>query len=84
MLQILVAEFWAKWLGIELNDNKRELPQTQTRHLGFHIDLRGKMLAITQKHKRKVVAHFNNILALLRAGRGIPCRTIQRLLGLQI
>ena len=81
---MLVAEFWAKWLGIELNDDKREIPQTQTRHLGFRIDLRSKVLAITQKHRRKVVALFNNILALLRAGRGIPCRTVQRLLGLQI
>ena len=81
---MLVAEFWAKWLGIELNDDKRELPQTQTRHLGFRIDLRSKILAITQKHKRKVDALFNNILALLRAGRGIPCRTVQGLLGLQI
>ena len=81
---MLVAEFWAKWLGIELNDDKRELPQTQTRHLGFRINLRSKILAITQRHKRKVVALFNNILALLRAGRGIPCRTVQRLLGLQI
>ena len=81
---MLVAEFWAKWLGIELNDDKRELLQMQTRHLGFRIDLRSKMLAITQKHRRKVMALFNNILALLRAGRGIPCRTVQRLLGLQI
>ena len=81
---MLVAEFWAKWLGIELNDDKRELPQAQTRQLGFRIDLRSKMLAITQKHKRKAVAIFNNILALLRTGRGIPCRTVQRLLGLQI
>ena len=81
---MLVAEFWAKWLGIELNNNKRELPQTQTRHLGFRIDLRSKILPNTQKHKRKVVALFNNILALLRAGRGIPCKTVQVLLGLQI
>ena len=39
---------------------------------------------MTQKHKRKVLAIFNNILALLRAGRRIPCRTVQKLLGLQI
>ena len=76
---MLVAEFWAKWLGIELNDDKSELPQTQTRHLGFRIDLRSKMLTITQKHKRKVVTLFNNILDLLHSGCGIPCRTVQRL-----
>ena len=51
---MLVAEFWAKWLGIELNDDKRELPQMQTRHLGFRTDLRTKMLAITLKHRRRL------------------------------
>ena len=44
MLQIMIAEWWADWLGIELNVSKREPPRTMTRHLGFHIDLKRKSL----------------------------------------
>ena len=29
-LQMLIAEFWARWLGIELNEGKREPPRTST------------------------------------------------------
>ena len=34
-LQILIAEFWAGWLGMELNADKREPPRSESRHLGF-------------------------------------------------
>ena len=83
-LQMLIAEWWAKWLGIELNDQKRELPRVKTRHLGFVIDLLNKRLSITEKHKRRVVAFFDNFLSVVRKRTGIPVRSIQRLLGLQI
>ena len=53
-LQILIAEFWARWLGIELNTDKRESPRTRSRHLGFDVDLKHKIVAITRKHKRKI------------------------------
>ena len=49
-LQMLVEEFWAGWLGIELNADKREPPRSQSRHLGFTVDLRRKLVAVTQKH----------------------------------
>ena len=61
-LQLLVAEFWANWLGIQLNNDKRELPASATRHLGFFIDLQRKAVMITQKHKRKITVFFDNFL----------------------
>ena len=38
-LQILIAEYWIRWLGIQLNTDKRELPSSSTHHLGFVVDL---------------------------------------------
>ena len=32
-LQLLIAEFWAYWLGIELNHEKQKLTSSATRHL---------------------------------------------------
>ena len=81
---MLIAGWWAKWLGIELNDQKREQPRVKTRHLGFVVDLLNKRLSITDKHKRRVVAFFDNFLLVVRKRTGIPVRSIQRLLGLQI
>ena len=54
MLQILIAEYWAAWLGSELNNNKREPPRSSTRHLGLQIDLQHKMVSITMKHRVKL------------------------------
>ena len=65
-LQLLVAEFWANWLGIQLNNDKRELPASATRHLGFFIDLQRKAVMITQKHKRKITVFFDNFLVAAR------------------
>ena len=59
-LQLLIAEYWATWLGIELNYDKREDPRSATRHLGFFIDLNHKFVTITMKHRDRVVAHFNS------------------------
>ena len=84
LLQLLVAEFWAGWLGIELNDNKRELPACGTRHLGFFIDLKRKVVMITQKHKRKITKYFDNFLVAARKMERLSIRGIQRMLGLQI
>ena len=64
MLQILIAEYWAAWLGIELNNNKREPPRSSTRHLGFQIDLQHKMVSITMKHRVKVLTYFNRFYVL--------------------
>ena len=83
-LQMLIAEWWAKWLGIELNDQKRELPRVKTRHLGFVVDLQHKRLSITETHKRRVLAFFSTFLVAIRKNGGIPLKSIQRLLGLQI
>ena len=55
MLQMMIAEWWANWLGIELNVPKRELPRMETRHLCFTINLKEKVISITQKHQRKVM-----------------------------
>ena len=51
---MLVAEYWAEWLGIELNAHKREPCKTETRHLGFRLNLAEKVITITTKHSRKV------------------------------
>ena len=84
LLQLLVAEFWAGWLGIELNDDKRELPASATRHLGFFIELKRKAVMITQKHRRKIATYFDNFLAAARKRERLSIRGIQRMLGLQI
>ena len=84
MLQILIAEYWANWLGIELNHDKRENPRSATRHLGFFVDLKHKMVAITIKHRRKVIAYFDRFMISIRKGGCIPVRSIQKMLGLQI
>ena len=83
-IQLLVAEYWANWLGIELNNNKRELPRSVTRHLGFQIDLEHKMVSITLKHKNRILAFFNRFIVCIRSNGRIPIRDIQRMLGLQI
>ena len=83
-LQMLVAEFWADWLGVELNTDKREPPRSRSRHLGFIVDLGLKLVAVTQKHKRKLLAIFSNIMGMIRRELVIPIKQIQRLLGLQI
>ena len=83
-LQILVAEYWADWLGIELNEDKREPVQASTRHLGFFLDLTDKMLSVTEKHKRKIIAQFNRFLSVVRRRDRIRVNKVQRMLGLQI
>ena len=84
MLQILIAEYWANWLGIELNHDKRKNPRSATRHLGFFIDLKHKMVAITIKHRRKVITYFNCVMLSIRRGGRISVKNIQKMLGLQI
>ena len=67
-----------------MNNEKRELPRTRTRHLGFIVDLEHKRLSITDKHRRKITALFNLFIIKARKRGGIPIRSIQKLLGLQI
>ena len=67
-----------------MNYDKREPAQTATRHLGFFIDLKRKLVTATEKHKRKILTFFNTFLGAARQGKGIKVRTIQKLLGLQI
>ena len=83
-LQLLIAEYWARWLGIELNHDKRELPSRATRHLGFNIDLRLRMVAITMKHRRRIISFFDGLMAIERKNGRIPILRIQKTLGLQI
>ena len=79
---MLINEWLAKWLGIVQNNEKRKLPQAKTRHLWFVVDLKNKGLSITEKHKLKVLAFFNNFLMVVRKQGGIPIWSIQELLGL--
>ena len=81
-LQMLIAEFWARWLGIELNAGKREPPRTSTRHLGFQIDLRDKLVSITKKQKDKILGYFDQFLMCVRKMGRIATKTLQRMLGL--
>ena len=84
MLQMLVAEYWAHYLGIELNNNKRVPPLHATRHLGFWIDLHHKMVSVTAKHKWKILSFFNRGILCAKNNGRIPVKDIQRMLGLQI
>ena len=83
-LQLLIAEFWANWLGIELNHDKRELPSRATRHLGFDIDLRLRMVGITMKHRRRIISFFDGLMLTTRKNGRIPVLRLQKTLGLQI
>ena len=83
-LQMLIAEYWADWVGIELNIHKCEPCKTQKRHLGFQVDLTMKVVSITTKHSRRVVAYFNRFLMLIRKSGRLLIRNLQRMLGLQI
>ena len=82
-LQILIAEYWADQLGIELNHDKREVLKSSTRHLGFFIDLDSKMITITSKHRVKVSQFFDKFLIMRKNGR-LLVKALQRMLGLQI
>ena len=84
MLQILIAEYWAAWLGIELNNKKREPPRSSTRHLGFQIDLQHKMVSITMKHRVKVLSYFDRFILCTEKNGRLHLKEIQRMLGLQI
>ena len=84
MLQIMIAEYWARWLGIELNEGKREPPCTATRHLGFFVDLKRKMVSVTNKHRRKLISFFDKFLAIFRRKARIRVRDIQKMMGLMI
>ena len=81
---MLVAEFWARWLGIELNEGNKEPPRTSTRLLGFQIDLRNKLVSITKKQKDKILGYFDQFLMCVRKMGRISTKTLQRMLGLQI
>ena len=81
---MLVAEQWARWLGMELNDKKREAPRSNTRHLGFSLDLYQKIVSVTTKHRRKVIGFFDRFLTKFRVKGRLPLKAVQRMLGLQI
>ena len=83
-LQLLIAEYWANWFGIELNQGKRELPSSATRHLGFDIDLRLRMVGITMKHRRRIISFLDGLMINTRKNGRIPVLRSQKTLGLQI
>ena len=80
-MQMLIAEYWAEHLGIELNTHKREPCRTRTRHLGFTVDLTEKVVSITTKHSRKIVASFNRMLMLIRKSGRILIKDLQKIVG---
>ena len=84
MLQLLIAEQWAGWLGSELNHGKRVLPTSSTRHLGFVVELLQKTLSVTGKHVDRILQHFDHLLAVIRKRGRIRVKLVQRMLGLQI
>ena len=84
LLQMIVAEWWAECLGIELNVMNREPTRTITGHMGFSINLREKVIGVTQRNQQKIMELFYRFLwGIWRKGR-IPVREIQRMLELQI
>ena len=66
------------------NTEKRELASSTTRHLGFRVDLRQKVVMVTSKHRRKFVAFFDRFLMTVRTRGSIRVRDLQKMLGLQI
>ena len=84
MLQLLVAEYWASWLGIQLNYGKRKLPSSEVQHLGFEINLARKVVLVTQKHRSRVSNFFDQFLIAARKNQRISIKSIQKMLGLQI
>ena len=42
------------------------------------------MLSVTERHKRKIMAHFNRFLAIVRKQGRIRVKEVQKMLGLQI
>ena len=60
------------------------MPSPTSRHLGFMIDLRRKVVMVTQKHRVRVLSFFDSFLASFRVGGRIAVKRIQRMLGLQI
>ena len=77
----MIAEYWAEWLGVELNQGKRVLPQSA---LGFFVDLNEKTIAVTGKHRVKIVKFFDKFLLILREKGRLLVRALQKMLGLQI
>ena len=69
---------------MELNQNKRSLPSSTSPRLGFFIDLQRKMVAITKKHRSKVIDFFNHFATACRSRGRVSLKLIQRILGLQI
>ena len=60
------------------------LPQSATRHLGFFVDLNEKTIAVTGKHRVKIVKFFDKFLLILREKGRLLVRALQKMLGLQI
>lgn len=71
-------------MGIELNEDKREVARSETRHLGFFLDLHRKMVTVTTKHRRKVINFFDRFLVKVREKGSLSIKAVQRMLGLQI
>ena len=71
-------------VGIELNNYKRKLPASATRHLGLFVDLKRKAVKITLKPKRKITRYFDTFLDAAMKKEKLSVRGIQRMLGLQM
>ena len=60
------------------------LPQSTARHLGFFVDLNEKTIAVTVKHRVKIVKFFDKFLLILRKKGRLLVRALQKMLGRQI
>ena len=58
------------------------MADSATRHLGFFIDLRDKVLRISDKHKSKILKFLCQFHAMIRKNERIPIKNIQKMLGL--
>ena len=67
-----------------MNFDKRELPASSTRHLGFRVDLIRKVALVTKKHRDRIHAFFDGFLVAVRKKQRIAVKRLQKMLGLQI
>ena len=66
MLQLLVSEYLASWLGKQLNYGNRRMPSSEVQYLGFEINLPRKVVLVTQNHRHRVINFFVQFLIAAR------------------
>ena len=56
----------------------------ETRHIGFIVNLKDKIVTVTQKHRRRILSFFDRFIVTIRKKGRIKIKEIQKMLGLQI